>query len=186
MLLENDVVTSRLIAALLATVALTSACGSDEDKPLTEAQGRWVDAFCGGLLPGVQAAQELKGQDPANPAAVKTAYLKLVTANATALADAEQKLKELGPPSDELEDVHERLMKYVGESARSYAAAQAPVQALEPNAQFWENAEKALADTSQVSSPEQLRATFDALEKSPKYAAAMGRSTPCSELKTGR
>lgn len=177
---------SRLIAALLATVALTSSCASDEDKPLTDAQGRWVDAFCGGLLPGVKAALELKAQDPADPAAVKTAYLKLVTANATALTDAEKKLAELGPPSGELEDVHERLTKYVGESARSYAAAEAPVKALEPNAQFWENAEQALAATSQVSSPEQLRATFDALEKSPKYAAAMGRSTPCSELKSAQ
>ncbi|GAA3622404.1 hypothetical protein C8D88_1011064 [Lentzea atacamensis] len=176
---------SRLIAALLTTIALTSACASDEDKPLTEAQGQWVDAFCGGLLPGMKAALELKTQDPANPAAVKTAYLKLVTANATALTDAEKKLKELGPPSDELEDVHERLMKYMGESARSYAAAEAPVKALEPNGQFWESAEKALADTSQVSSPEQLRATFDALEKSPKYAGAMGKSVPCTQLKAG-
>ncbi len=144
-----------------------------------------MDTFCGGLLPGVKAGAELRAQDSANPAAVKAAYLKLVTANATALADAEKKLKELGPPSDELEDVHERLTKYVGESARSYAAAKAPVEALEPNAQFWDNAEKALADTSQVSSPEELRATFDALEKSPKYAGAIGRSAQCSELKNG-
>jgi hypothetical protein len=179
-------VKSRLIAAVLAgTVVLTSACGSDEDEPLTDAQGRWVDTFCGGLLPGMKAGLELKEQDPANPAAVKTAYLELVTANATALADAEKKLKELGPPSDELKDVHERLTKYVSESARSYAAAQAPVEKLEPNAQFWENAEKALADTSQVSSPEDLRATFDALEKSPKYAVAMAKSTPCAELTSG-
>lgn len=177
--------TARLIAAaLVGTVVLTSACGSDEDQPLTDAQGRWVDAFCGGLLPGAKAGADLRAQDPANPAAVKTAYLKLVTANASALADAEKKLKELGPPSDELEDVHERLVKYVGESARSYAAALAPVEKLEPNAQFWENAEKALADTSQVTKPEELRATFDALEKSPKYAAAIGKSTPCSELNT--
>jgi len=179
-------VTSRLIAAVLVgAVVLTSSCGSDEDKPLTDAQGQWVDAFCGGLVPGMKAGVELKAQDPANPAAVKTAYLKLVTANATALAGAEKKLKELGPPSDELKDVHERLMKYVSESARSYAAAQAPVEKLEPDARFWENAEKTLADTSQVSSPEELRATFDALEKSPKYAAAIGKSVPCGELKSG-
>jgi hypothetical protein len=178
-------VKSGLITAVVIAAAITTACASDEDKPLTDAQGRWVDAFCGGLLPGVRAGAELRAQDPANPVAVKAAYLKLVTSNATALADAEKKLKELGPPSDELEDVHERLMKYVGESARSYAAAQAPVEKLEPNARFWESAEKALADTSQVSSPEQLRASFDALEKSPKYAAAMAKSTPCSELKSG-
>lgn len=175
---------TRLIAAVLATAVL-AGCGSDEDKPLTDAQGRWIDTFCGGLLPGMKAGLELKAQDPADPAAVKAAYLKLVTANATALADAEKKLEELGPPSDELEDVHERLIKYVGESARSYEAAKGPVTALEPNAQFWENAEKALTDTSQVSSPEELRATFDALEKSPKYAGAIGKSAPCSELKTG-
>ncbi|WP_112262589.1 hypothetical protein [Lentzea terrae] len=173
----------RLLAVLTGVVVLT-ACGSDEDKPLSDAQGRWVDTICGGLLPGVKAGADLRAQDPANPAAVKTAYLELITANTTALTDAEKKLKELGPPSDELEDVHERLTKYVGESARSYAAAEAPVKALEPNAQFWENAEKALADTSQVTKPEELRATFDALEKSPKYAAAMGESTPCTELKS--
>jgi hypothetical protein len=177
---------TRLLAvALIGAVTLT-ACGSDEDKPLTDAQGQWVDAFCGGLLPGMKAGQELQKQDAADPAAVKAAYLKLVTANATALADAETKLKELGPPSDELKDVHERLMKYLGESARSYSAAKAPVEKLEPNAAFWESAEKTLADTSQVSSPEELRATFDALEKSPKYAAAMGRSGPCAELKAGQ
>lgn len=177
---------SRLIAAaLVGTVALTGACASDEGKPLTDAQGQWVDTFCGGLLPGMKAGLELKAQDPADPAAVKAVYLKLVTANAAALADAEKKLKELGPPSDELKDVHERLTKYVGESARSYAAALAPVEKLEPNAQFWDNAEKALADTSQVSSPEELRATFDALEKSPKYAGAMAKSIPCGELKSG-
>ncbi|WP_143116016.1 hypothetical protein [Lentzea xinjiangensis] len=177
---------SRLLAiALAGALALTSACGSDEDEPLTDSQARWVDAFCGGLLPGKRAGQELTAQDPADPAAVKAAYLELVTANAAALADAEKKLTELGPPSDELEDVHERLTKYVGESARSYAAAEAPVKALEPNAQFWENAEKALAGTSQVSRPEDLRATFDALEKSPKYSAAMAKSKPCSELQSG-
>ncbi|MFI6101029.1 hypothetical protein ACIA8G_36245 [Lentzea sp. NPDC051213] len=177
---------SRLIAVVLAgAVTLVGACGSDEDKPLTDAQGRWIDAFCGGLLPGMKAGLELKAQDPADPAAVKAAYLKLVTGNATALADAEKKLKELGPPSDELKNTHERLVTYLGESARSYEAAKAPVTALEPNGQFWEGAEKALADTSQVGSPEQLRATFDALEKSPKYAAAMGKSTPCTELKSG-
>ncbi|MET8756451.1 hypothetical protein [Lentzea sp. NPDC004782] len=176
---------TRLLAAVLATAVLTSACGSDEDKPLTDAQGQWIDAFCGALVPGMKAGLELRATDPADAKAVKTAYLKLVTANATAFVDAEKKLKELGPPSDELKDVHERLMKYVGESARSYAAAQAPVEKLEPNAQFWESAEKALADTSQVSSPEELRATFDALEKSPKYAAAIGKSVPCGELKSG-
>ncbi|MFD9703131.1 hypothetical protein [Lentzea sp. NPDC059081] len=176
--------TSRLLAAVLAALVL-AGCGSDEDEPLGDAQARWVDAFCTGLLPGKKAGQELTAQDPADPAAVKAAYLKLVTANATALADAEKKLEELGPPSDELKDVHERLTKYVGESARSYAAAEAPVKALEPNAGFWDAAEKALADTSQVSKPEDLRATFDALEKSPKYSAAMGRSKPCQELQTG-
>ncbi|MFS8099778.1 hypothetical protein LFM09_21870 [Lentzea alba] len=173
---------ARLIAAVLATLAL-SGCASDEEKPLTDAQGRWVDVFCGGVLPGMRAGQELRAQNPADPAAVKASYLKLITANATAFADAEEKLKELGPPSDELKAVHERLVKYAGESARSYVAAEAPVKALEPNAQFWENAEKALQDTSQVTSPEDLRATFDALEKSPKYAAAMGKSEPCRGLK---
>ncbi len=176
---------SRLIAAALATAVLAGGCGSDEDEPLTDAQARWVDTFCGGLLPGKKAGQELTAQDPADPAAVKTAYLRLVTANATALADAEKKLTELGPPSDELKDVHERLTKYVSESARSYAAAEAPVRALEPNAGFWDGAEKVLADTSQVSTPEDLRATFDALEKSPKYAAAMAKSAPCGELRSG-
>lgn len=175
----------RLLAAVLVGMTVLTACASDEDKPLTDAQGQWVDTFCGGFLPGMKAGRELQAQDPADPAAVKAAYLKLVTENATALADAEKKLDELGPPSGELKDVHERLTKYVGESARSYAAAKAPVTALEPNARFWENAEKALTDTSQVSSPEELRATFDALEKSPKYAAALGKSAPCSELKSG-
>lgn len=170
----------------MAGACTLAACGSDEEKPLTDAQGQWVDAFCGGLLPGMKAGRELQAQDSADPAAVKTAYLRLVTANITALAGAEKKLKELGPPSDELKDVHERLTKYLGESARSYTAAQAPVEKLEANATFWENAEKALADTSQVSSPEELRATFDALEKSPKYAGAMGKSAPCSELKAGQ
>lgn len=175
---------TRLLAAVLASAVALAGCASDEEKPLTDAQAQWVDTFCGGLLPGMKAGQELQKQDAANPAAVKAAYLKLVTANATALADAEKKLKELGPPSDELKDVHGRLTKYLGESARSYTAAKAPVEKLEANAAFWEAAEKALTDTSQVSSPEELRATFDALEKSPKYAAAMGKSTPCSELKT--
>lgn len=175
---------SRLIAAVLVGTAVLTACASDEDKPLTDAQGRWVDTFCGGFVPGLKAGRELQAQDPANPAAIKAAYLKLVTENATALTDAEKKLQELGPPSGELKGVHERLTKYVGESARSYEAAKAPVTALEPNAQFWENAEKVLTDTSQVSSPEELRATFDALEKSPKYAAAISKSAPCSELRT--
>ncbi|HEX7307834.1 hypothetical protein [Lentzea sp.] len=176
--------TRRLTAAVLATLVL-AGCGSDEDEPLSDAQARWVDTFCTGLLPGKKAGQELTAQDPADPAAVKTAYLKLVTANSQALADAGKKLGELGPPSAELKDVHERLTKYISESARSYAAAEAPVRALEPNAGFWDAAEQVLADTSQVSKPEDLRATFDALEKSPKYAAAMGRSKPCQELQTG-
>ncbi|MFD5825348.1 hypothetical protein [Lentzea sp. NPDC060358] len=174
----------RLTAAVLATLVL-AGCGSDEDEPLSDAQAGWVDAFCTGLLPGKKAGQELTAQDPADPAAVKTAYLKLVTANSTALTAAGKKLGELGPPSDELKDVHERLTKYVGESARSYAAAEAPVKALEPDAGFWDAAEKVLADTSQVSKPEDLRATFDALEKSPKYAAAMGKTKSCQELQTG-
>lgn len=175
---------TRLIAAALAgTAVLAGACGSDEDKPLTEAQGRWVDTFCGGLLPGIKAGRELQAQDPADPAAVKAAYLKLIAENATALAAAEKQLGELGPPSDELKTVHERLTKYFSESARSYEAAKAPVTALEPNARFWEGAEKVLADTSQVSSPEELRATFDTLEKSPKYSAAISKSAPCGELK---
>lgn len=177
---------TRLITAVLVGAAvLTSACGSDEDEPLTDAQGRWVETFCGGLLPGMKAGVELKAQDPADPAAVKAAYLKLVTDNATALTDAGKKLRELGPPSDELKGVHDRLATYFAEAARSYEAAKAPVTALPPNAQFWENAEKALADTSQVSSPEELRATFDALEKSPKYAAAMSKSASCTELRSG-
>jgi hypothetical protein len=176
---------TRLLTAVLAGAVVLTACGSDEDKPLTDAQSQWVDAFCGGFLPGMKAGRALQVQDPADPAAVKTAYLKLVTENATALAGAEKELTELGSPSDELKGVHERLTKYVGESARSYEAAKAPVTALEPNAQFWENAEKALADTSQVSSPEELRATFDALEKSPKYAAAMSKSASCTELRSG-
>ena len=64
----------RLLAAVLASAVVLTACGSDEDKPLTDAQGQWVDAFCGGLLPGLKAGQELQKQDAANPVAVKTAY----------------------------------------------------------------------------------------------------------------
>ncbi|WP_434451661.1 hypothetical protein [Lentzea sp. E54] len=176
---------TRLLTAVLTGAVVLTACGSAGDKPITDAQRQWVDAFCGGVLPGMEAGVELREQDPADPAAVKTAYVKLVTSNATAFAAAEKKLKELGAPEDDLEKVHERLVRFVEESARSYAGAQAPVQALEPNAQFWENAEKVLADTNVVTAPEDLRATFDALEKSPKYAAEMGRSAPCTELKTG-
>ncbi|GGU49625.1 hypothetical protein [Lentzea flava] len=175
-----------LLAAVLTGAVVLTACGSDEDKPLTDAQGQWVDAFCGGLLPGMKAGQELKGKDPADPAGIKTAYLNLISANTTAFTDAEKKLTELGPPSDELKDVHDRLTKYFAESARSYAAARGPVEKLEPNAGFWENAEQVLTETSQVSSPEDLRATFDALERSPKYAAALDKAGPCSGLRTVR
>ncbi|WP_394614374.1 hypothetical protein JNUCC0626_31355 [Lentzea sp. JNUCC 0626] len=177
---------TRLIAALLAaTTVLTSGCASDEEKPLTDAQGGWVDAFCGAFVPGLKAGKALQAQNAADPAAVKAAYLKLVNDNATAFKSAETKLKELGPPSDDLKSTHERLLAYVGESARSYEAAKAPVTALAPDAAFWDAAEKVLADTSQVSNPEQLRATFDALEKSPKYAGAIGKASACDELKAG-
>jgi hypothetical protein len=176
-------VRTRLLAALLTGAVVLTACGSDENKPLTDAQGQWVDAFCGGVLPGLEAGFELRKQDSANPAAVKAAYLKLVTSNATALADAEKKLNELGAPDDGLENVHERLTKFIAESARSYAAAQGPVEKLEPNAQFWDSAEKVLADTNQVTSPEDLRATFQELQKRPKYAEALARSKPCTEIK---
>ncbi|MGZ3141260.1 hypothetical protein ACVDFE_04490 [Lentzea chajnantorensis] len=174
---------TRLVTAVLAATALLTACGSDEDKPLTDAQGRWVDAFCGGVLPGLRAGQELQAQDPADPAAVKAAYLKLVTANAAALTDAVRELTELGSPSDELRDVHDGTVRYFTESAKSYEAAKDPITVLAADAGFWDDAEQVLARTSQVSTPEQLRATFDALERSPKYAAAVGRSRPCSELK---
>ncbi|WP_439662740.1 hypothetical protein ACSHWB_15610 [Lentzea sp. HUAS TT2] len=174
---------TRLLAVLTGAVVLT-ACGSAEDKPITDAQRQWVDAFCGGVLPGMEAGLELRKQDPADVSAVKTAYVKLVTSNATAFAAAEKKLKELGAPEDDLENVHEQLVKFVAESARSYGAAQAPVQALEPNAQFLEGAEKVLADTNVVTTPEDLRATFQELQKRPKYAAELGKSRPCTEIKS--
>ena len=85
---------SRPVAAVLAVTALlTGACGSDEDQPLTDAQGRWLDAFCGGVLPGLKAGRALQEQDAANPAAVKTAYLKLVTDNAAAFTKSGRELK---------------------------------------------------------------------------------------------
>lgn len=174
---------TRLLAALLAGAVTLTACGSDADKPLTDAQIQWVDAFCGGVLPGLEAGLELRKQDSANVAAVKAAYLLLVTSNATAFAAAERKLNDLGAPDGDLESVHERLTKFVAESARSYAAAQAPVEKLEPNAQFLEGAEKVLADTNQVTSQEDLRATFQELQKRPKYADALARSKPCTEIK---
>lgn len=175
--------TSRLLAVVLAASAVLTACSPDDaEQPLSAQQGQWIDAFCGGVLPGTKAAQELQAQDPANPAAVKESYLKLIAANTTAFTAAEKRLEELGPPSDELKGLHDRLVRYIGESARSYAAAEKPVQALEPNAQFWENAEKVLAEKSQVSKPEELRATFDELGRKPKYAQAMSKSVPCTEL----
>lgn len=174
---------TRLLAVLTGAVVLT-ACGSAEDKPITDAQRQWVDAFCGGVLPGMEAGLELRKQDPADVGAVKTAYVKLVTSNATAFSAAEKKLKELGAPEDDLENVHEQLVKFVTESARSYGAAQAPVQALEPNAQFLDGAEKVLADTNVVTTPEDLRATFQELQKRPKYADALGKSQPCTEIKS--
>lgn len=174
---------TRLLAVLTGAVVLT-ACGSDADKPITDAQRQWVDAFCGGVLPGLEAGLELRKQDPADFAAVKTAYLGLLTSNATAFAGAEKKLKELGAPEDDLENVHEQLVRFVAESAKSYGDAQAPVQALEPNAQFLEGAEKALADTNVVTSPEDLRATFQELQKRPKYSDALGKSQPCTEIKS--
>ncbi|MDX8033886.1 hypothetical protein SK803_27000 [Lentzea sp. BCCO 10_0856] len=175
---------TRLLAALLTGAVVLTACGSDADKPITDTQRQWVDAFCGGVLPGLEAGLDLRKQDPANVAAVKAAYVKLVTSNATAFTGAEKKLKELGAPDDELKNVHERLVKFVTESAKSYGDAQAPVQALEPNAQFLESAEKVLADTNVVTSPEDLRATFQELQKRPKYADALGRSAPCSEIRS--
>lgn len=178
-------VRSRLLAVALAgVVTLLSACGTEADKPITDAQNRWVDAFCGGLLPGIEAGVELRKLDPANVTEVKAAYLRLITSNATAFADAEKRLKELGAPESELEDVHERLVKFVSESSKSYGDAQAPVQALEPDARFLEAAEKALADKNVVSSPEDLRATFQELQKRPKYSDALGRSKPCSEIRS--
>ncbi|GHH49867.1 hypothetical protein [Lentzea cavernae] len=174
---------TRLLVALLTGAAALTACGSDADKPITDAQQQWVDAFCGGVAPGAEAGAELRKQDPADPAAVKTAYVALVTSNATAFAEAEKKLKELGAPEDDLEGVHERLVKFVTESAKSYKDAQAPVQALEPNAQFWESAEKVLADTNVVTTPEDLRATFQELQKRPKYSGALGRSRTCDGLR---
>ncbi|WP_089908222.1 hypothetical protein [Lentzea albida] len=174
---------TRLLAALLTGSAVLTACGSDADKPITDAQRQWVDAVCGGVAPGAKAGAELRKQDPADPAAVKTAYVGLVTSNATAFADAEKKLKDLGAPESDLDGVHERFVKFVEESAKSYEAAQAPVQALAPDAQFWENAEKVLADTNVVTTPEDLRATFQELEKRPKYADALGRSQTCDGLR---
>ncbi|HEX8868066.1 MAG TPA: hypothetical protein VF821_20570, partial [Lentzea sp.] len=147
-------------------------------------QGQWVDAFCSGVLPGMEAGFELRKQDAADAVAVKTAYLKLVTANATAFGTAEKKLTELGSPEKDLQQVHDRLLKFVQQSAKSYQDAQAPVEKLEPNAQFWESAEKILAEKNQVSSPEDLRATFQDLQKRPKYADALNKSAPCSEIKS--
>ncbi|MET9627977.1 hypothetical protein ABZX92_10995 [Lentzea sp. NPDC006480] len=176
--------TRLIVAVLVGTAVLTSACGSADDTPLTDAQGQWVDAFCNGVLPGMEAGFELRKQDAANPAAVKTAYLKLVTANATAFGAAEKKLTELGAPEDGLKSVHERLVKFVQQSAKSYQDAQAPVEKLEPNGQFWDEAEKILAEKNQVSSPEDLRATFQDLQKRPKYADALNKSAPCVEIKS--
>lgn len=175
---------TRLLAALLTGAVVLTACGSEADEPITDAQRQWVDAFCGGVLPGMEAGLELRKQDPANVAAVKDGYVRLVSSNTAAFTAAEKKLKELGSPEDDLKDVHERLLKFVTESAKSYGDAQAPVQALEPNAQFLESAEKVLADTNVVTSPEDLRATFQELQKRPKYAAAIGRSAPCSEIRS--
>ena len=79
--------------------------------------------------------------------------------------------------------MHDRTLRYLDESAKSYQAAEQPIAALPPDARFWDEAERVLKDKSQVSAPEQLRATFDALERSPKYAAALGKSASCSELK---
>jgi hypothetical protein len=175
---------TRLLAALLTGAVVLTACGSSEDEPITDGQRQWVDAFCGGVLPGMEAGLELRKQDAANVAAVKDAYLKLVTSNATAFTAAEKKLKELGAPEDDLEGVHERLVKFVAESAKSYGDAQAPVRALEPNDRFLEGAEKVLADTNVVTSPEDLRATFQELQKRPKYSDALGKSAPCVEIKS--
>ncbi|KJK49976.1 hypothetical protein UK23_12195 [Lentzea aerocolonigenes] len=175
---------TRLLAAVLAGSVALTACGSAEDTPLTDAQGQWVDAFCNGVLPGMEAGFELRKQDAANPAAVKAAYLRLVTANATAFGAAEKKLTELGTPEKDLQQVHERLLKFVQQSAKSYQDAQAPVEKLEPNAQFWDEAEKILAEKNQVSSPEDLRATFQDLQKRPKYADALNKSQPCAEIKS--
>jgi hypothetical protein len=176
-------VRTRLLAALLSGSALLTACGSGAEKPITDAQRQWVDAFCGGVAPGAEAGVELRRQDATDFAGVKDAYVRLVTSNATAFAGAEKRLKELGAPEDDLEDLHERLVRYVSESARSYGAAQAPVQALEANAQFWDDAEKVLADTNVVTSPEELRATFQELQKRPKYADALNSSRSCEALK---
>lgn len=174
---------TRLLAALLTGSVVLTACGSDADKPITDAQSQWVDAFCGGVAPGAEAGLELRKQDVTNSSAVKEAYVRLVTSNATAFTAAEKKLKELGAPESDLEDVHERLVAFVEQSAKSYSAAQAPVRALEANAQFWDNAEKVLADTNVVTTPEDLRATFQELQKRPKYAAALGKSRSCDALR---
>jgi hypothetical protein len=175
---------TRLLSAVLTGAVVLTACGSAGDKPITDGQRQWVDAFCGGVLPGLEAGLELREQDPANVAAVKDGYVRLVSSNTAAFTAAEKKLKELGAPEDDLENVHERLVKFVTESAKSYGDAQAPVRALEPNAQFLESAEKVLADTNVVTSPEDLRATFQELQKRPKYADALGRSAPCAEIRS--
>ncbi|MEV6242537.1 hypothetical protein [Lentzea sp. NPDC051838] len=175
---------TRLLAVALAGSVALTACGDSKEAPLTDAQGQWVDAFCNGVLPGMEAGLELRKQDAKDPVAVKAAYVKLVTANATAFGTAEKKLTELGSPDGDLDKVHERLLKFVQQSAKSYQDAQAPVEKLEPNAQFWDEAEKILAAKNQVSSPEDLRETFQDLQKRPKYADALVKSAPCSEIKS--
>lgn len=172
----------RTALVALVVAALATGCGESEPEKPTEAQGRWVDAFCAGMLPGLEAGLELKAQKAEDYAAVKAAYLKLVAANVTGLGEAERKLKEIGVPSPAAKDVHNQMVTYFGESSRSYAAAQAPVQALEANAEFWAGAEEALKKTSLVSRPEDLRGAFDALGKMPVYADLMTKSVPCTEI----
>jgi hypothetical protein len=167
--------------------------GSNNGQPNLQLQGGAaivapVSAFPGGVpgnalivLPLAKASDELNEAMKKGPVALEIDRMwEMLGFNGPAVQvqDADGRPIAIG-----LEDLLSGLEKHWQEDGEDLNRGRLYAQELMKYSRF-EQAEKVLADTNVVTTPEDLRATFQELQKRPKYAAAIAGSAPCTEIKS--
>ncbi|MEU4801138.1 hypothetical protein [Actinosynnema sp. NPDC023587] len=140
------------VAGVLAGVLLTGACSGAESSGAgtSTASGgttttraaaadpvTWSGTYCEGITPAleglVELLQTMLAGASADPVAFKAEIQEFADKSGKSFAEAGRKLADLGAPSTGAQALHDELVKFFDDSAKTWVQASEEVAKLDPN-----------------------------------------------------
>jgi hypothetical protein len=185
------------LAGAFAAVLVTAACGgggasssstggSSATTTTTTAAAnadpvKWTGTFCEGIGPTIEGVMTLLKTmfegGAEDPAVQKAALLDYSSKAGKSLAEAGEKLDDLGAPSAESQELHDELVKFFTDSGKTLTEVNTELAALDPaDPEFATKLEQLGGDQAD---PSKLQEQIKKLQDDPKLGEAFKTAPEC-------